>query len=46
MCYVLGAMSLLVNLIVKKVPIDKFNGINDSVNLEIHKDDEWINVQM
>tara|TARA_B110000285_G_C15115585_1_gene613846 strand:+ start:1849 stop:2175 length:327 start_codon:yes stop_codon:yes gene_type:complete len=34
-CYVLGAMSLVVNLLVKKVPIDLFNNINSTINLEI-----------
>jgi len=34
-CYILGAMSLLVNVIVKKMPIDMFDNINNSINLEI-----------
>lgn len=45
-CYILGATSLLVNLIVKKIPVDKFNSINDSINLEFVDQNEWINVQM
>lgn len=45
-CYVLGAMSLLVNVVVKKIPIDYFDNINNKVNLEIPNNEEWINVQM
>ena len=45
-CYVLGAMTLLVNLLVKKIPVDKFDFIQEYINLEDVKPDEKINVIM
>jgi hypothetical protein len=41
-CYVIGAMSLPVNLIVKNVKVDKFAFIQ-SINLEKNEEKEFIN---
>lgn len=45
-CYVLGASTLLVNLIVKKIDVNKFKFVKENVNLEFYDPDEKINVIM
>lgn len=44
-CWVFGAMSLIVNLIIKQIPIDYFEFTNN-INLEQEKDDQAINKYM
>lgn len=45
-CYVLGASVLLVNLIVKKIDVNKFKFVKENVSLEKYEPEEQINVIM
>jgi len=44
-CWVIGASSLVINLVVKKISVDKFAFI-ESINLERSNPSEFINVLM
>jgi hypothetical protein len=44
-CWTLGALSLVVNLAIKQIPIDYFN-FTGQINLETEQDDQLINKYM
>jgi len=37
---------LIVNLILKKIPVSFFEFMNDNINLELYNEEEWINKKM
>jgi hypothetical protein len=41
-CWVLGASVLVVNIIIKKIPLELFVLFGDNINLESSKNDEHI----
>lgn len=45
-CWLLGASTLLVNIILKKIPVRLFEFVNNNIDLELPDEKEWINVKM
>lgn len=45
-CWLLGASTLLVNIILKKMPVSLFEFVNNNIDLELPDEKEWINVKM
>jgi hypothetical protein len=45
-CHLLGFGSIIVNLILKKIPVQYFEFVNNNIDLELYNDEEWINRMM
>lgn len=45
-CWLLGASTLLVNIILKNIPVSLFEFVNNNIDLELPDEKEWINVKM
>jgi len=45
-CWLLGASTLLVNIILKNIPVSLFKFVNNNIDLELPDEKEWINVKM
>jgi len=45
-CWILGASTILVNIILKKIPVSLFEFVNNNIDLELPDEKEWINVKM